>query len=248
MWPHLFNLGLNTALVNSISDMGSIISSFMTRCGLCTDSRECPFSQQCQCSWTTRANGGGQVPSCTCVDPLATPIATTSALKIPSRISKNRILAGNWTTNCEPIVGTGTSERHYYRFGVNGEYESLKQSFSGHKCDDLMTTEMSTGTYFVNETLPDYFVVAVAFESRIITYPEEGLCSDTCTSWFLSNGRCDDGEGSHCAYGTDCSDCGARPTLPPEDLLNPTPVDCPHGFSSCQSGRQCFPTRWACDG
>ena len=217
----------------------------MTRCGVCTDSRECPFSQQCQCSWTNRADTGDQVPTCKCVDPLA---KDNSPVEIPARISKNRMLAGNWSTNCEPIVGTTTSERRFYNFGVNGAYESRRQTFSGHKCDDLMTTEMGIGTYSVNETLPDYTVVALAFESRVITYPEEGLCSDTCTSWFLSNGRCNDGEGSYCAYGTDCSDCGARPTLPPEDLLNPTPTDCPDGYLSCQSGRQCFPTRWACDG
>ena len=47
--------------------------------------------------------------------------------------------------------------------------------------------------------------------------PPGGACDDTCV--FASNGNCNDGgpgaEFTHCAYGTDCTDCGARYTAPP---------------------------------
>merc|ERR1712185_661728 len=78
------------------------------------------------------------------------------------------------------------------------------------------------------------------------------VCLDTCTysggpaGGWASNGVCSDGgpgaEGSDCALGTDCTDCGPRVMPPPSPPSPPAPPMLP-------GGSQCLDTcNWASDG
>ena len=60
---------------------------------------------------------------------------------------------------------------------------------------------------------------------------QTGLCSNTCSSWMVSDGDCNDGgDGSEyyaCGYGTDCTDCGFRSHLSPPPPHPPPPLPPP---------------------
>lgn len=78
--------------------------------------------------------------------------------------------------------------------------------------------------------------------------PASCTCLDTCTSSWTSDGICDDGgPGSQyggCAFGTDCSDCGARcsggATVSPPPSPQPSGVSCSNACT--------YPTDGVCDG
>ena len=69
------------------------------------------------------------------------------------------------------------------------------------------------------------------------------MCSDTCNSFYLKDGRCQDTY-SFCHYGGDCTDCGTRESLPDLNLLNPVKRICRANQIACSDQTQCIPKKY----
>ena len=225
VWPSLYSVMNSMAdIITSLGQKSAVIVDQMRKCGICTDSRECTMGNKCHC--VTEKVG----TSCKCVSENQETIGTGKDIPMNASLfdgfangtNVTDFLFGNWSTFCEPIAGTTTSVRETWTF-VKEDIVRLYKLYSGHKCnkDAEMSTITSIGKYVVaNDQIggkgsihQGALVLSVVYSSSIKSFPLGGMCSNTCTSWHLNNGRCSD-DGMICAYGTDCTDCGVRPTLP----------------------------------
>ena len=273
-WPLLYSMMPGAEiLINSLSTGSNELANTMLRCGICTDSRECPLDEVCQCEsmLSDVAIACKCVPRKTNIVDSSVPVPTQASFQglvlhgatiSAAHAELNVVLQGTWKSFCEPVAGTTTSIYEVREFLDAQGYQYTSQMYSGHQCtpSTLMSTTTYEGKYTLSsslsETLPRVprgtvatgaLELIVKFHSIVKTYPADGMCSDSCTSWFLNNGRCDD-DGSRCAYGTDCTDCGSRVALEDEDLLYPKAKVCHEGSELCLNGVECYYSKWKCDG
>ena len=262
VWASLYQaMPGSEGLISSLTEGTAVLIDTMLKCGICTDSRECPIGTTCRCNNEKDWKKSGSSVSCTCEGSAVAKPTTAEIFHGFSNTTRRDDLAtfllGNWSGFCEPMAGTTTTVRETHTFSLGQKYQKITQTFSGHKCQRsaLMATTTSTGSYFISSSISGKgaamgggpLFLNVTFTTSIKSFPKEGMCSDTCTSWKLGNGRCED-DGAQCAYGTDCTDCGSRKTLPSEDLLNPSPAVCMEGSELCANGVECVYSPWKCDG
>ncbi len=222
--------------MEGVKKNGDVVSSTLLRCKYCTDSRECTFDSMCKCPPKKGDN-------CICEQNLL--IASPNV----------NMLEGTWRSYCIPIPGFSISTMETYFFGGNGNYKYVKKEYAGNECDillnnTLLKTTIDEGTFNLDDVLLNsgtrHLEFTITFNKRLVLYPKS-LCSDTCNSFYLKNGRCEDSL-SYCHYGGDCSDCGVRGSPPDLNLLNPIKQICQASHIACSDQIQCIPKSFKCDG